>query len=193
MSCSRNLGVRPQNVPTAQQRQRKSPIPLFFYFLFFCLSVWPMPFNSCRVLQRGRSLALAPKKNVALLAERVSSPDVAPVLGRSGADVAASSAGQAPPAVAPVPSVGQAGIRAEEAPSGVTEQTTAEVTPPPMLERTELPLVLVAPSVVGIVPQSRGPGIASGGGCDRIKPREAGHSHGGCLSGRRNPCLRRPR
>ena len=51
-------------------------------------------------------MVLAPKKSVALQAERVSSPDVASVLGRSGADVAASSAGQAPPAVVPMPLVG---------------------------------------------------------------------------------------
>ena len=39
-SGSKNLGVHPQNVPTAQQRQHKSPIPLFFpVFLFFYFSV----------------------------------------------------------------------------------------------------------------------------------------------------------
>ena len=35
MTWSRDLGVRPQNVPTAQQRQSKSSIPLFFLFSVF--------------------------------------------------------------------------------------------------------------------------------------------------------------
>ena len=89
----------------------------------------------------------------------MSSPDVAPISGRSGADVAVSLAGQAPPAMAPVPSVGQAGAGAEEAPSGVTEQTTAEVTPPPTLERMKVPLVLVVPPVVGVAPQVEAPAL----------------------------------
>ena len=97
-------------------------------------------------------MALAPKKSVALQAKWVPSLDVAPILGRSGADVAASLAGQAPPAVASVPSVGQAGTEAKEAPSGVTKQAMAEVTLLPTLERMELPPVLVAPSMVGVVP-----------------------------------------
>ena len=92
-------------------------------------------------------MALAPKKSIALQAERVPSPNVAPILGRSGVDVAASSAGQASPAVAPVPSVGQAGTGAKEAPLGVAEQMTTEVTPPPTLGRTELLSALVAPSM----------------------------------------------
>ena len=64
---------------------------------------------------------------------------------------------QAPLMVAPMPSVGQAGAGAEEAPLGVAEQTTAEVTPPPTLERMELPPALVAPSVVGAAPQVEAP------------------------------------
>ena len=44
-------------------------------------------------------MALVPKKSVALQAGWAPSPDVAPVLGRSGADVAVSSASQAPPTV----------------------------------------------------------------------------------------------
>ena len=116
-----------------------------------------MPFNSCRVLIQGRSLALAPKKSVALQAGQAPSPDVAPISGRSGTNVAASSAGQAPPAVAPMPSAGQADAGADGAPSRVTEQMAAKVTPPPMSERTELPLELVAPSVVGAAPQVEAP------------------------------------
>jgi len=110
-------------------------------------------FNSCRVLRRGRSLVLAPKKSVALRAERVPSPDAAPISGRSGPNAAALSTGQVSPVVAPTPSVGQPGLGAEEAPSVVAEQTTAEVTLPPTLERTNLAPVLVAPSVVGVAPQ----------------------------------------
>ena len=59
--------------------------------------------------------------------------------------------------MAPVPSVGQADTGADGAPLGVAEQTTAEVTPPPTLERTELSLALVAPSVVGAVSQAKAP------------------------------------
>ena len=102
-------------------------------------------------------MALAPKKRVALQAERVSSPDVALTLGRSGADVVASSAGQAPPVVVPVPSAGQAGARAEEAPSGVAEQTATEVIPPPTSQWMEPPRALVMPSVVGAAPQAEAP------------------------------------
>ena len=57
--------------------------------------------------------------------------------------------------VAPVPSAGQADAGAGGAPSGVVEQTTAEVTPLPTSEQMELPLVLVAPSVVGASPQAK--------------------------------------
>ena len=56
-----------------------------------------------------------------------------------------------------MPSVGQAGAGAKEAPSGVTEQTMAVETPPPMLEWMELPHVLVAPSIVGAAPQVKAP------------------------------------
>ena len=81
------------------------------------------------------------------------SPDVTPVSDRSGTDVAASLACPVLPVVTPAPSVGQVGAGAEEAPSGVAEQTTAKVTPPPTLEWMGLPPVLVAPSVVGAAPQ----------------------------------------
>ncbi|XP_066342450.1 uncharacterized protein [Miscanthus floridulus] len=75
-------------------------------------------------VQTKRGLATGPffgagtKKSVALQAERVPSPDVTPISGRSGADVVASLVGLASPMVAPVPSVGQAGAEAEEAPLG---------------------------------------------------------------------------
>jgi len=58
-----------------------------------------------------------------------------------------------------VPSVGQAGAEAKEAPSGVVEQTTADVTPPPMLEQMELSPVLVAPPMVGEAPQVEPPAL----------------------------------
>ena len=51
-SWSRKLGVRPQNIPTAQQHQRKSPIPLFFLFsifLFFSVTLCLLTF--CRLLR----------------------------------------------------------------------------------------------------------------------------------------------
>ena len=59
--------------------------------------------------------------------------------------------------VAPMPSVGQAGTGTEEAPSGVAEQTMAEVTALPILERTGLPPALEVPSVVGVAPQVKAP------------------------------------
>ena len=104
-------------------------------------------------------MVLVPKKSVALQAGRALSPDVAPILGRSGVDVAASLAGQAPPTVTPVPSSGQAGAGAEEASLGVNKHMAVEVILPPMLERTEPPLVLVAPSVVGAALQAKGPAL----------------------------------
>ena len=108
---------------------------------------------SCSILRRHDFLAVAPKKSVAIQARRGPSPDVVPISGRSGADVAASSVGQAPP----VPSAGQADAGAKGAPSEVAEQTVAEVIPLPMSELTELPLAFVAPSVVGAALQVEGP------------------------------------
>ena len=58
------------------------------------------------------------------------------------------------PTVAPVPSTSQADARAGRASSGVIEQTTVEAILPPTSERTELPLAIVAPSVVGVVLQA---------------------------------------
>ena len=54
--------------------------------------------------------------------------------------------------VAPVPLVGQADAGAEGAPSEVAEQSATEAIPLPTLERAELLLALVAPSVVGAAP-----------------------------------------
>ena len=103
-----------------------------------------MPFTSCRFLRRGRSLVLVPKKSLSLQAGQTPLPDVAPVSGRSGVDVAASSADLAPPTLAPAPSV-------------VAKQATTDVTPPSTSERVELPPVLVASSMVGVAPQAEGP------------------------------------
>jgi len=74
----------------------------------------------------------------------VLSPDIAPILGRSGAGVAALLVDPAPPVVVPAPSV-------------VVEQAAVEVTPPSTLERSELPPVPVASSVAGVAPQAEGP------------------------------------
>ena len=116
-----------------------------------------MSFNSCSILRQGYSLALAPKKSIALQAGGTSSLDVFPISSRSRTNVVALLAGQVPPMVAPTPSAGQAGTEAEEAPWGVTEQTIAEVALPPTLERTELPPALVAPPMVGAAPQVEAP------------------------------------
>ena len=53
-----------------------------------------------------------------------------------------------------MPSAGQVDAGAKEAPSGVGKHMAAKVIPPPTLERTELPLALVAPSMVGVAPQA---------------------------------------
>ena len=97
-------------------------------------------------------MAVAPKNSIAIQARWGPLPDVAPISSRSGADVVASSAGQATPMVAPVPSVGQADAGAEGAPSEVAEQPATKVIPLPTSERMELPLALVVPSVVGMAP-----------------------------------------
>jgi len=119
-----------------------------------------MPFVSCSVLRWGDSLALAPKKSVALQARRRPSPDVALVLSGSGAKVTTSLAGEALLMVAPVPSVEQAGARAKGTPLEVTEQTMMEAIPLPTLEwmgQMELPLTLVAPAAVGVMPLVEAP------------------------------------
>ena len=104
MSRGRGLGVHHQNVPATQRRQSKLLIPLFFPpFYFSVLTLCLLP--SCKFLRMGCSLGLAPKKSLALQAGRTALPDVAPVLGRRGADAVASLADPAAPAVAPAPSV----------------------------------------------------------------------------------------
>ena len=97
-------------------------------------------------------MALAPKKSVALQVRQRPSADVAPISGGSGSGATASPAGEVPLAVAPVPSVGQASVGAEGAPSEVVEQPVIEAIPLLMSERMELPLTLVAPTVVGATP-----------------------------------------
>ena len=97
-------------------------------------------------------MVLAPKKSIALQVRRQPSVDVAPVLGGSGAGATASPAGHVPPTVAPVPSVGQAGARAQGVPSEVAKQPAMEVIPLPMTGRTELPNVLVASTAMGVMP-----------------------------------------
>ena len=96
-------------------------------------------------------MALAPKKSVAIQVTRRPSPDVALALGRSGAGVTASSAGQAPPVVVFVPSTRQIATRAEGMPSEVTEQTATKAIPLPTSERMELPLALMASTAVGVM------------------------------------------
>ena len=82
-------------------------------------------------------MALAPKKSVTIQAGRRLLPGVAPILRESGAGVTASSAGQAPPVVVPVPSSGHADAGAEGAPSKVSEQSAMEVILLPTLGQTE--------------------------------------------------------
>ena len=78
--------------------------------------------------------------------------DVAPISGKSGANIAALLAGQAPSVVVPMPLVGQVDAGAIGAPLEVAEQPVTEVILLPTSERTELPLVPAAPTVVGATP-----------------------------------------
>ena len=102
-------------------------------------------------------MALAPKKSVAIQARHRPSPDIALSSGRSGAGITASSAGQVPPAVVPVPSAGQTVARAEGTPSEVAEQLVTEAIPLPTSKRIELPLTLVVPTAVGVTPPIKAP------------------------------------
>ena len=152
MRWSTDLEVRPLNVSTAQHRRCKSPT-----LLFFSVFIVTHAFLSRGVLRRRNLLALAPKKSVTLQVRWQSSVDVAPVLGRNKAGTTVSLTGHAPPMVAYVPSVGQAGAGAGGAPLEVAEQPAMEVIPLPMMGRTELPSMLVAPTAMGATPPVEAP------------------------------------
>jgi len=77
-----------------------------------------MLFVPCSVGRQRNPLALAPKKSVALQARQQPLAGAVPVLGESGASATASSARQALPTVAPVPSAG----RADAAAQGVSSE-----------------------------------------------------------------------
>ena len=111
-------------------------------FCFFC--------SIGRWVGWGTSLALVPKKSVAIQARQGPSPDVAPIFGESEAGVTASLASQAPPAVVPMPLTGQAASEAKGAPLEVTAQPATEAISLPTSERTELPATLVASTTVGV-------------------------------------------
>ena len=111
-------------------------------FCFFC--------NVGRQVRRGTSLALAPKKSVALQARLESSPDIAPVSSESGASVTASSTGQASPVVVPMPSAGQAVGEAEGEPSEIAEHLALEAISLPTLGRSELPATLIVSTTAGM-------------------------------------------
>ena len=82
-----------------------------------------MLFVPCSVGRQRNPLALAPKKSVALQARQQPLAGAVPVLGESGASATASSAGQALPTVAPVPSEGRADAAAQGASSEVVVQS----------------------------------------------------------------------
>ena len=82
-----------------------------------------MLFVYCSVGRQRNPLALAPKKSVALQARQQPLAGAVPVLGESGASATASSAGQALPTVAPVPSAGRADAAAQGASSEVVVQS----------------------------------------------------------------------
>ena len=123
---------------------------LYFSLFFIVTYAFCFFYSIGRWVRWGTSLALAPKKSVAIQARRGPSPDVAPVSGESGAGVVASSTGQASPAVVPVPSVGQVVGKAEGVPSEVDEQPAMEAIPLPTSERAELPAALVVSTTVGV-------------------------------------------
>ena len=95
-------------------------------------------------------MALGPKKSVIIQARRRPSVDITPVLGKSGANVTASLVDQAPPMVAPVPSVGQAGMGARRMPSEVAKELVTEEVPLPTTGRSKLPTALVVPTPAGV-------------------------------------------
>ena len=107
-------------------------------------------YSAGRWVRWGTSIALAPKITIALLARRGPPPNITPVSGESGADVTASLAGLALPAVVLVPSAGQAVGEAEGAPSEVAMQPTNKVMPLPTSGRTELLAAPVASTMVGV-------------------------------------------
>ena len=109
-----------------------------------------MLFVPCSVGRQRNPLALAPKKSVALQARRQPLAGAMPVSGGSGASAIASSAGQALPTVAPVPSAGWAYAGVQGAPSEATEQPTMAAIPLPTTGRMGLPTALVAPTVAGV-------------------------------------------
>ena len=82
-----------------------------------------MLFVPCSVGRQRNPLALAPKKSVALQARQQPLAGAVPVLGESGASATASSAGQALPTVAPVPSAGRADAAAQGASLEVVVQS----------------------------------------------------------------------
>ena len=82
-----------------------------------------MLFVPCSVGRQRNPLALAPKKSVALQARQQPLAGAVPVSGESGASATASSAGQALPMVAPVPSAGRADATAQGASSEVVVQS----------------------------------------------------------------------
>jgi len=82
-----------------------------------------MLFVPCSVGRQRNPLALAPKKSVALQARQQPLAGAVPVSGESGASATASSAGQALPTVAPVPSAGRADAAAQGASSEVVVQS----------------------------------------------------------------------
>jgi len=79
-----------------------------------------MFFVPCSISRQWNPLVLVPKKSITLQSRQQSSTGVAPVLGGCGASVIASSDGQTPPMMAPMPSAGHADVGAEEVPSKVT-------------------------------------------------------------------------
>ena len=101
-----------------------------------------MFFVPCGIGRHRNPLALVPKKSIALQLGRRPSAGVVHVLGKSSASVTASLAGQAPPTMVPVPSVGRADADIQGAPLEVVEQLVTAVVP--------LPTALVALTVAGM-------------------------------------------
>ena len=108
-----------------------------------------MFFIPCSVGRQLNPLVLALKKSVALQLRRQLLAGVTLILGGSSTSVTTSSASQMLPTVALVPSVGQADMGAQRAPSEVTEERAMVVILLPTIGQIGLLTMLVVLTMVG--------------------------------------------
>ena len=108
-------------------------------------------------MRTGHSLGLAPKKSLTIQAGRMALPGVAPILGRSGANVGAVLADPTTPVVAPVPSV--VAEQAASSMAGMVQSAEGLVSPTKvvpegavqsMLPETQVEVATIVPSSAGL-------------------------------------------